>query len=810
MYYSGRMIDPNPKAPSLESDGGARSELTEVIAQILRADTTTRETMQVEAVSETEVMDEVNIILDSEGSDLILQLQQLRRAQSDRERLLKRPAPWPNKVGNFLLFLGSLATLALLGVGVAKLFGLLLRWPLWPFVTLSLIFLAAGVTLLISFPARDRGKERAATVAVEDVRTNLNAKLKSLVIDPAVGRAASIKFIAPPSDKVHLTNTQGLSSRIESGRRIITRSYADVVVNLSREGGATIGLAGTRGVGKSELLQAFCSDSDDPATIEAGHIIGINIPAPVAYDMKAFLRLLIYRLAEAVPGYDRRMMDRLGRQADFWWTVSLLIAAGCLASGLAIIYGLPHSSRNTKGSVLIAIAILITLSWAMRELLRRIDIGGPLEISISASFIRIDARIRHGQSGFAISGIKVTAGPMVVSYRSADAIGDSISQDTRRDLAITATDVARRVRYLETRSANSEASASWRGLGLKRSSGLSLGQVPLAEPDLILELSNFVNSLRQGTYQVRIGIDELDKLIEGDDAEKFLNGMKALFAIHGCSFLLSISQNALSHFARRGMPIRDVFDSSLDAVVVVQPLTFREARRLIRTRLTTGYSDRISDSQVALCYCLAGGLPRDFLRLCRKLGEVNSATGVDNSLDKVMGLLLGSELSSRIDGLRFAVEDEGEAEAVAAFIAELEIVHQSIEQGRAFGLLEHFLANDASFTSLCLTPISIESLDQLPQEKTRTWTCDSRRQLFTYIYFAETVREAFYSVGSSGEDHSNTAQKTIDAFEYLCAARHQMEMDPAGGWRAITSARLRFGLPIFTTMGGGGDTPCSD
>lgn len=47
--------------------------------------------------------------------------------------------------------------------------------------------------------------------------------------------------------------------------------------------------------------------------------------------------------------------------------------------------------------------------------------------------------------------------------------------------------------------------------------------------------------------------------------------MKVLFPIRACSFLVSISESAWASFARRGLAIRDVFDSSLDTVVQVEP-----------------------------------------------------------------------------------------------------------------------------------------------------------------------------------------------------------------------------------------------
>ena len=58
-----------------------------------------------------------------------------------------------------------------------------------------------------------------------------------------------------------------------------------------------------------------------------------------------------------------------------------------------------------------------------------------------------------------------------------------------------------------------------------------------------------------------IGIDELDKLTP-DQARTFLNGAKAFFGIPGASFVVSVSEDAMSDFERRRLPIRDAFDSA--------------------------------------------------------------------------------------------------------------------------------------------------------------------------------------------------------------------------------------------------------
>ncbi len=53
-----------------------------------------------------------------------------------------------------------------------------------------------------------------------------------------------------------------------------------------------------------------------------------------------------------------------------------------------------------------------------------------------------------------------------------------------------------------------------------------------------------------------IGIDEVDKILDGERAEAFLNDIKAVFGVPGCLYLVSLSENALAVFARAVLPYR--------------------------------------------------------------------------------------------------------------------------------------------------------------------------------------------------------------------------------------------------------------
>ncbi|HEX4829711.1 MAG TPA: hypothetical protein VH478_01285 [Trebonia sp.] len=121
-----------------------------------------------------------------------------------------------------------------------------------------------------------------------------------------------------------------------------------------------------------------------------------------------------------------------------------------------------------------------------------------------------------------------------------------------------------------------------------------------------------------------ICIDEMDKIRDSDRAEQFLNDIKAIFDVPGCLYLVSISEDAMTVFASRTPAIRTAFDSALDEIISVAPMTFTEAQDLLDLRVTG-----VPRPFLALCQVLAGGLPRDLIRVARSLihvaGELDGA-----------------------------------------------------------------------------------------------------------------------------------------------------------------------------------------
>ena len=164
-------------------------------------------------------------------------------------------------------------------------------------------------------------------------------------------------------------------------------------------------------------------------------------------------------------------------------------------------------------------------------------------------------------------------------------------------------------------------------------------------PELVGDIRDFLGRVAE-KCQVVIGIDELDKLRTADTVEEFLNDVKGIFGAPGCYYLVSVSEDAAAGFERRGAPFRDVFDSSFDDVISLQPLDLTAARKILHG-LLLGWTEPF----VGLCYVLSGGLPRDLWRVAHELvAQRDDANQID--LGKAAEALCQREGESRLRAIR--------------------------------------------------------------------------------------------------------------------------------------------------------------
>jgi hypothetical protein len=146
---------------------------------------------------------------------------------------------------------------------------------------------------------------------------------------------------------------------------------------------------------------------------------------------------------------------------------------------------------------------------------------------------------------------------------------------------------------------------------------ITLAQNQLSLPEIGYFFARFIERASV-KYQIIIGIDELDKLASDDLARQFINDIKSIFGLQRCFYLVSVSENAMSSFERRGLPFRDEFDSAFDELIYVDHLKFGLATKLLEQRILGRPVPFF-----AVSYCMSGGLPRDLIRNFRNILEIS-------------------------------------------------------------------------------------------------------------------------------------------------------------------------------------------
>ena len=141
--------------------------------------------------------------------------------------------------------------------------------------------------------------------------------------------------------------------------------------------------------------------------------------------------------------------------------------------------------------------------------------------------------------------------------------------------------------------------------------------------------------------RVLIGIDELDKMEDVTDISLFLNSIKGLFGAAGVLFVCTISLDAAASFKRKGAPVKEVFDSCFDEVVILPNPSYADTRLVLNSKVV-----RLPRPFKALLHALSGGVPRELVRLARKLQDV--AVNQQIGLRPAARALAQAEVESRL------------------------------------------------------------------------------------------------------------------------------------------------------------------
>jgi hypothetical protein len=508
---------------------------------------------------------------------------------------------------------------------------------------------------------------------------------------------------------------------------VSTSSQRKVQRVLRSTDGGSIAIAGPRGVGKSTLMRSL-------STSNRG--LSLIVSAPADYAPKEFLAELFQQVCESYLEqngvYILSPIGHIGRRKGFKQMLRsfikmlrLIVASGLLAflawstvndfpdhfKGLygvgedevARIIGWGHLAwdkhRLSSAVVLLMLAlILMPFSWFFRINRRRV----PRLVRVAHESL---ARLRAEQT----VGWTMVAGVPGIS-----------------------------------------------GASLSRASSDKL--LPWAFPEMVGRFRDFLSEVAEEEGKpIFIGIDEVDRIASIDQAERFISEVKAIFGIDGCFFVVSVAEEVGSLFARRAIAGRSVFENAFDEVVMLQPLTFEEARDLLQKRVLG-----LTLPFVYLAYTVSGGLPREIIRVTSRLLEINRETGYGLRLAQLADRLIREELREAIDGTR-------------SRLAQLQL---SSDWGSVLVYLLDSIndlasAGDPSVVSNLAEPNGV----QVPSDE-RSLDSSARKtfeDLSAYAYFGCRIIEAFRNFDVlMSEDPSRMGGD--DKFELLAAARRELSL----------------------------------
>lgn len=645
----------------------------------------------------------------------------------------------------------------------------------------------AGIRLLGGEIAGVRGGEldRVRRVLLDTVRAQYLLAFVRTTINEARRSTLGEGFT--------VTASPGLSEVNDSSYHVPTEITAEMDGLIGRLAGGSIGVAGPRGSGKSTLVRGYC---EDPGYGSGD--LRCMVAAPVDYAARDFILHLFATFCRCVQAQVGRRWDEADDEPPFvrWLAALPRIALSPWFWGGALLLLFRHRvaavvDRPASFVVYVGLGVVVygflgTVAWVTkarpgnreRESLAAIFTGAALNTFRSALrwatagagllYFRADIADRLGRSPrlvgygawavFAVGALSVTV--TLFSERRRVLAGRAMAV---RRLVTAAGRNLQRVRYLQTRS------TGWSG-GLKlpfgaegsRTRGVSRAEQPMSYPEIVDEFRAFAEEvaefLDEDGNRVFIGVDELDKIGSAEQAERFLNEIKGVFGIPHTYFLVSVSDDALTSFERRGLPLRDAFDSSFDEIVRADPLTYTESRRLIYRRVIG-----LTEPYVAFCHCLSGGLARDLIRAARQVVRAGQQGAEPPGFGEICTTILGEEVRRKLA-------------ATTQVIA-------SIEGAESAGpLLERLFA--ITHTPSAVRP-TIELLKEIktaaPEEPARLAAV--HRDLTAYLYLCATLQDIF----------GQRVEESVLLWATADGDRHPGHLD------ALATARLTLGQSAHVT-----------
>lgn len=648
------------------------------------------------------------------------------------------------------------------------------------------------------------------SLGIKRLRSTL-ADLESMIAQSVIEKKIKprLRFminrgLAPSYDKdFYIIGASGLAEVFDPSHAIDTSAKQRLRFMLENTAGGSIGIAGPRGAGKTTLILSYCGPKPTVDNLKGLPLLSVLASAPVEYQGRDFILYLFSAVCHRVLELHGASDDQAGLQeaeaarntlidrtlnvfAPFSkhlvYAGSGLIVLSLFFAGLFAKYPPPAKASDEPKPAAVATAGQVTpaatpanpipLEPTIIRLIRALDIspsplfmwgiliglvGWVVEAGVRARLRREQFEVwerSRAEKNFDPGNISPTLQVKDLQTR------EVIIQESRRWL--------RKIKFQQSYT------SGWSG-ALKLPVGLEGGvnsAVTLAENQLSLPeiVHNFTRYLVQlsAHYQVIIGIDELDKLESDDKAQRFLNEIKSIFGLERCFYLISVSENAMSNFERRGLPFRDAFDSSFDNIIYVDYLSFMGAKRLLAERVTGKPIPFFG-----LSYCLAGGLPRDLIRHFRHLVELSERDGQAgappaNDITSLCQELVSADLKAKIRAVSVAAK-RLELEPEAGEFLE-EVYRLDVDPPDAVQMLT--IASEISLPMAELAPT--EANTELLNKRHKL--ANLKSELATYCFYLATLLQFF---------NNNLQQAVLEPCEtegggldQLARARQVLAVDP--------------------------------
>ena len=612
-----------------------------------------------------------------------------------------------------------------------------------------------------------RGAKRAETVRKAEVEVLRNraeaawAALWTALVDrglrPIILQIRSSQDASAYTTSLRFVSSRGLSDIFDpSLLEVETPGVKRIRDFLDSTPGGSIGLAGPRGTGKTTLMGSFVDGRSRRSDNRRGR--AIQVSAPVQYVPRDFILHVFATLCQSViippaPWVSTMPASGWNRTSYSYWrgrVAAVVCSALFMTVGAGLIFeaaGADVDWQLTSGIALVIVG-LVVVGFMVAERL--------------ADVLQFDGTGPAGRSA--------------VKPREGVSTETALLADRCLDL----------IRYQQSYTSGWSGSVTAGVGGFGVEGGVSGGSArvrnTLSLPDIVSLFKEFVTAVTEAG-PVIIGIDELDKIASAEAAQVFLNDIKSLFGVNQCYFLISVSEEALSSFERRGLPMRDAFDSALDDVVRVGPLDYPTSRKLIRGRVIG-----LSSPYSALAYCLGGGLPREIIRWTRAI--VLAGASVGDGLPGLTRHILGDDIERKVFASILALSPHTTTDAGIT----LQVLGTLAPIADAEWLLEQFTTNnrDRSTKGAGHRPSGLGNDTLATEETHETAVAD---ELFGYFYFCATVLEvftddltedAFLRLTGTGEE--------LSGIDQLVQARQRFATSPALAVTQVTAFRRRWGL----------------